>query len=170
MTTTTRRAALGALAAVPAALALPAVAATAPEGIMRFFRPGALERGLKTLAQGVPDPALDAELFRLIDVAREAGARYRVATNALEQIWQRREEVPRPTVLIATEDDTRLWKMKAGEPFSDDRLIRFKEAVKHRRGAQGKWSLIAADPIFAEMDEKVRAMIQTVGPARGEGG
>jgi hypothetical protein len=83
--TPSRRAALGALASVPA-LALPAVAVAA-------------------------EPAqthLDEPLFALIAAARDLDARGKEAFDAALEATRRTEKVPAPEALIVTEDDTRL--------------------------------------------------------------
>jgi hypothetical protein len=159
MTTTTRRAAIGVLAAVP--LALPAVAAAAPEGMRRFFQPRALELGLKTLAQGAPTQ--DAELFRLIAAAREIRARYDAAFAAAEAAWNRTENGPPPQALIVTEDDARLWNVKAGEPFKEDHLNLMRQRQAHRRTAKylKPFSTIIADaPYIATLSDEDRVLVE----------
>jgi hypothetical protein len=142
---TTRRAALGAIiaaGAVGATLALPAVAATSD-------------------APRHPD----AELFALIDEARAAGARVEAAISALEEAQDRTEEVPWPQALIVTEDDTRLWKLKAGDRFDLVHLGVMRERQAHRVNLRGSISrlspgaLAALTPCVATMDDKDRAAI-----------
>jgi hypothetical protein len=79
-----RRAALGAIASVPV-LALPVGAMAAPaDDASRYFRPGVLDRGLKIFAREAEGRQLDAELFALIDAARDAHTRLETSSEALE--------------------------------------------------------------------------------------
>jgi hypothetical protein len=89
----------------------------------------------------------DAELFDLIAAAREAKARYDASTAAAEEAWDRTENVPAPQSLIVTEDDTQLWKLKAGEPFKEDHLKLMRERQAHRQNAKflEPFSVIGAD-------------------------
>jgi hypothetical protein len=52
---------------------------------------------------------LDAELFALIDEARDLGVRSGLAYEDVLEAQRRTEDVPPPQALIATEDDARLW-------------------------------------------------------------
>ena len=89
--------------------------------------------GTATAAEPVTGPAgLDAGLFALIDEAREAGARVEAAIRAVEEAEERTEKVLWPQALIVTEDDTRLWKLKAGDPFDVAHLIQMREGQAHR--------------------------------------
>jgi hypothetical protein len=107
---TTRRAALGAIIAA-GAIGVALIAA-----------------GAATAAEPVSAPGgLDAALFALIDEAREAVARVEAASGAMEEAQARTEEVPWPQALIVTEDDTRLWKLKAGDRFDLAHLSRMRK-------------------------------------------
>jgi hypothetical protein len=143
---TNRRAVLGAVLAVGAIGVAPiaARAATAAEPVS----------GLAVL---------DAELFALIDEAREAGARVEAAIGALEEAEKRTEEVPWPQALIVTEDDTRLWKLKAGDRFDLAHLSRMRERQAHRQNSKYLRSFVelAADaPYVASLDDKDRAIVE----------
>jgi hypothetical protein len=138
MTATTRRAALGALASVPA-LALPAVAIAAP---------------------ATNGEHLDAELFELIAAAREVSVRLDAAYKAAEEAYERTEEVPRHA-LIVTEADTRIWKLNVGEPFTLDHLESMRKRQKHRRSRGWTFSSELADPSYvATLDDKDRAVVE----------
>jgi hypothetical protein len=132
----TRRAALGALAVVPA-LAIPAVPAIASP------------------ATAGPD----AELFELIEAARKATAHHDAAIAALEEAENRAEEEapPWPPTLIATEEDTRLWRWnpKPGDAFTPAQLKQMSQKTG-RQGRGTKWSAILANGPWSEKD---RAMI-----------
>jgi hypothetical protein len=139
--TTTRRAALGAVLAVGAIGVAPIVT------------------GAATAASG----PLDVGLFTLIDEAREAGARVEAAIGALEEAEKRTEEVPWPQALIVTEDDTRLWKLKAGDRFDLAHLSRMRERQAHRQNSKYLRSFVelAADaPYVASLDDKDRAIVE----------
>jgi hypothetical protein len=146
MTASTRRAALGALARV-SALALPAIAIAAP---------------------ATSGEHLDAELFALIAAAREVSARIDAAENAAEQAYERTEKVPWPQALVVTEDDTRLWKLKAGDPFELGHLDLMRRRQAHRQSAKHvrSFSVAAADaPYMAALDDKDRALIEMMAAA-----
>jgi hypothetical protein len=123
MSRTTRRAVLGALAAAPA-LALPAAAMA-----------------------GSAD-SQDAELFRLIDAARAATARYDAASEALEQAYDRTEEVPPPQALIATEYDAQLFDglLEVGKP-----ALSYVDFAKRKRELRLK----AVDAVVARVSSLV---------------
>ena len=104
--TTSRRAILGAVLAACAIGAIPIAAEAASAG-------------------GPAGP--DAELFALIAEAREANARYEAASDAAEEAWERTEKVPAP---IVTEEDARMWKLKAGDPFDVAHL----DLMRRRQG------------------------------------
>jgi hypothetical protein len=89
-----RRAALGALASVPA-LAPPLGAMAAP-------------------AEAKAAATSDAALLALIDAARDLGARWQSACDAAEAASCRTEDVPWPQALIATEEDARVWPFAVG--------------------------------------------------------
>jgi hypothetical protein len=134
----TRRAALGALASVPA-LALPAVAIAAPATNVEH---------------------LDAELFELIAAAREVSARLDAAEKAAEEAYERTEEVPRHAMIV-TEADTRIWKLNAGEHFTLDHLESMKQRQKHRRARSWTFSSELADASYvATLDDKDRAVVE----------
>jgi hypothetical protein len=145
---TTRRAALGTILAVGAIGVVPIAAGAAT-------------------AENVSAPAgLDASLFALIDEAREAGARVEAAIGALEEAQGRTEEVPWPQALIVTEDDTRLWKLKAGDPFDHAHLSRMREGQLHRQKSKDSMSSLSP-AVFAAlasglgpMDDKDWAAIE----------
>jgi hypothetical protein len=146
---TTRRAALGAIIAAGAIGVAPIAA------------------GAAIAAEPVSGPAgLDARLFALIDEAREAGARLETANGALEEAQERTEEVPWPQALIVTEDDTRLWKLKAGDPFDHVHLYRMREGQAHRQ--KSKDSMSSLSPATLDMlasglgpiDDRDRAAIE----------
>jgi hypothetical protein len=118
-------------------------------------------------AENVSGPAgLDASLFALIDEAREAGARVEAAIGALEEAQERTEEVPWPQALIVTEDDTRLWKLKAGDRFDHAHLYRMMERQAQRqrskdlmsRVSTSTWAALA--PGLGPMDDKAWAAIE----------
>ena len=145
---TTRRAALGVIAAGAIGVA-PIVA------------------GVATAAEPVSTPAgLDAGLFALIDEAREAGARVEAAYGALDEAQERTEEVPWPQALIVTEDDTRLWKLKAGDPFDHVHLYRMREGQAQRQRSKDLMSRVSTDtwaalaPGLGPMDDKTMAAIE----------
>jgi hypothetical protein len=146
---TTRRAALGKILAIGAIGVAPIVT------------------GVATAAENVSGPAgLDASLFALIDEAREAGARVEAAIGALEEAQERTEEVPWPQALIVTEDDTRLWKLKAGDRFDHAHLYRMMERQAQRqrskdlmsRVSTSTWAALA--PGLGPMDDKAWAAIE----------
>jgi hypothetical protein len=145
---TTRRVALGAIIAAGAIGVVPIAAGAAT-------------------AENVSGPAgLDASLFALIDEARAAGARVEAAIGALEEAQERTEEVPWPQALIVTEDDTRLWKLKAGDRFDHAHLGQMREGQPHRqklkesisRLSPATWAAIA--PGLGPIDDKDRAAIE----------
>jgi hypothetical protein len=143
---TTRRAALGAIIAVGAIGVVPIAA------------------GAATAAENVSAPAgLDAVLFALIDEARAAGTRVEAAIGALEEAQERAEEVPWPQALIMTEDDTRLWKLKAGDPFDVAHLNLMRERQAHRQNSKHLRSFVAMAvdaPYVASLDDKDRALVE----------
>jgi hypothetical protein len=148
---TTRRAALGTIIAVGAIGVAPIVA------------------GVATAAEPVSDPAgLDADLCALIDEARASEARAEAAIGALEEAQERTEEVPWPQALIVTEDDTRLWKLKAGDRFDHAHLIRMRERQPHRQRSKDLMSRVSTDTWAAlasglgPMDDKDRAAIEKI--------
>jgi hypothetical protein len=126
--------------------------------------------GAATAAEPVSGLAgLDAELLRFIDEAREAGARVEAAIGALDKAQDRTEEVPWPQALIVTEDDTRLWKLKAGDRFDLAHLSLMRERQTHRhkwRSSENSKYLrsfvgLAADaPYVASLDDKDRAIVE----------
>ena len=149
--TTNRRAVLAAVLAASAAgataLALPAVSAMA---------------GPATAA------GPDAELFLLIAAAREVNTRLDAAEGAAEEAYQRTEKVPWPQALVVTEDDTRLWKLKAGDRFELSHLDLMRKRQSHRQNAKyvKPFSVIAADaPYIASLDEKDRVLIEQMAAA-----
>ena len=106
---------------------------------------------------------LDAALFALIAEAREAGARVEAAAGALMEAEDRTEEVPWPQALIVTEDDTRIWKLKAGDPFDIGHLSRMREAQARRQNSKYRdpWTVVAADaPWMATLNDKDRAAVK----------
>ena len=128
---TNRRAVLGAVLAVGAIGVAPIAA------------------GAATAAEPVSGPAgLDAELFALIDEAREAGARLDAATGALEEAQERTEEVPWPQALIVTEDDRRIWKLKAGDRFDLAHLSRMRENQLDRQRSKDLMSRISTATLY----------------------
>lgn len=142
MTATTRRAALGALASVPA-LAVPSVS---------------------VMAAPVTATGPNSELFQLIAVARQVGARLCAAEAAAEEAWQRTEKVPPPEVLIVTEADTRNYgKLKAGEPFGLEDLELIRCTQKHRQSSKlPSLRSILADAPYLALSEKDRAVIDNL--------
>jgi hypothetical protein len=150
MTTSTdkpsRRAALAALTAVPA-LALPAVA------------PATSITTESLLAQGP-----DADLYALIASAREANARFDEAGEALEAATQRTEKIPPSQALIVTEADTRIWKLKAGEPFHQAHLELMRQRLEQRQNSKLRplSSILSDAPYLATLDEKGRAVVDTL--------
>jgi hypothetical protein len=159
MTSTTRRAALGVLASVPA-LAIPAGAALPADSASR-----------------------DAALFALIGATREAKARRLAATEAMHEAERRVPHVPAPDALIATEGDARLWSaVKVGEPIPAEvigehrtfRALHPRAADSRRRLARGLQENPPADELGmvivasirddaareARMDELLRADIE----------
>jgi hypothetical protein len=146
---TTRRAALGAIIAAGAIGVAPIAA------------------GAAIAAEPVNGVAgLDAGLLALIDEARAAGARVEAAIAALEEAQERTEEVPWPQTLIVTEDDTRLWKLKAGDRFDLAHLSLMKERqangqkLKDSIARLSPAALDALAPCVANMDDKDRAAIE----------
>jgi hypothetical protein len=124
-----------------------------------------VEVGAATAAEPVSGPAgLDAGLFALIDEAREAGARVEAAIGALGQAQERTENVPWPQALIVTEDDTRLWKLKAGDPFDVAHLNLMRERQAHRQNSKYLRSFIAiatGDASYvASLDDKDRSILE----------
>jgi hypothetical protein len=147
--TPTRRGALGAIIAAGAIGVAPIVA------------------GVATAAEPVSDPAgLDAGLFALIDEARASGARVEAANGALDEAQERTEEVPWPQALIVTEDDTRLWKLTAGDPFDHVHLYRMRERQAQRQRSKDLMSRVSTDtwaalaPGLGPMDDKAWAAIE----------
>jgi hypothetical protein len=112
------------------------------------------------------EPYEDAGLFALIDEAREAGARVEAANGALDEAQERTEEVPWPQALIVTEDDTRLWKLKAGDPFDHVHLYRMREGQAQRQRSKDLMSRVSTDtwaalaPGLGPMDDKAKAAIE----------
>ena len=51
--------------------------------------------------------------------------------------------MPWPQALIVTEDDTRIWKLKAGDPFDIGHLSRMREAQARRQNSKYRdpWTL-----------------------------
>jgi hypothetical protein len=152
---TTRRAALGTIIAAGAIGVVPIAA------------------GAATAAENVSAPAgLDAGLFALIDEAREAGARVEAAIDALEEAQERTEEVPWPQALIVTEDDTRLWKLKAGDPFDHGHLYRMRIRQAPRQKFKDSMSSLSPAALAAlasglgPMDDKDRAAIEKMRQTR----
>jgi hypothetical protein len=148
---TTRRAALGAIFAVGAIGVAPIAAGAATANAL------------------VSDPAgLDAGLFALIDEAREAGVRVEAARSTLEEAEERTEEVPWPQALIVTEDDTRLWKLKAGDRFDHAHLSRMREGQPHRQKLKNSMSRLSPAACAAlasglgPMDDKGRAAVAKI--------
>ena len=141
MTATTRRAALTALASVPA-LALP--------GTAMAIAPG--------------PSALDAELFHLIAAAREAEARHEAACDATEAARDRMGEVPMPQALIVTEEDTGLWaEVRPGNYFTHGQLSQIKQSWARVQETQLSrlWSDTIADSLhMASLSDKDRALIE----------
>ena len=145
---TTRRAALGALASIPA---------LAP--------PTAAQAEAKAAATS------DAALFALITAARDLDARGREAYDTALEAMRRTEKVPPPEALIVTEEDTRLWKLnkKVGDLFDESHLNAMGDRQTHRHRSEylRSFSSILADaPYVATLDEKDRATIQLL--AAGE--
>jgi hypothetical protein len=141
MTATTRRAALTALASVPA-LALP--------GTAMAIAPG--------------PSALDAELFQLIAAAREAEARFDASNDATEAARDRMGEVPVPQALIVTEGDTGHWaEVRPGDYFTRAQLSQIKHSweQKQKRQLSRLWSDAIADSLhMASLSDKDRALIE----------
>jgi len=105
----------------------------------------------------------DAELFRLIDGAREADARLKAAEAACDEAGKRTENVPAPQALIVTEEDTRLWKLNVGDLFDGSHIDLMGKRQTHRRSSEHplNFSSILADaPYIATLDEKDRATLQ----------
>ena len=150
MSATTRRAVLGGVLAVGASGVAPIAA------------------GAATAAEPVSALAgLDAGLFALIDEAREAGARVEAAMGALEEAQERTEEVPWPQELIVTEDDTRLWKLKAGDPFDHVHLYRMREGQAQRQRSKDLMSRVSTatlDMLASGLgiDDKDRAAVEKI--------
>jgi hypothetical protein len=120
-----------------------------------------------TAAESVSGPdGPDAGLFALIDEARAAGARVEAAIGTLEEAQERTEEVPWPQAIIVTEDDTRLWKLKAGDRFDLVHLGVMRERQAHRQRSKDLMSRVSADtwaalaPYVATMDDNDRAAIE----------
>jgi hypothetical protein len=146
---TTRRAALGAIIAAGAIGVAPIAA------------------GAATAAEPVSAPGgLDAALFALIDEAREAVARVEAASGAMEEAQARTEEVPWPQALIVTEDDTRLWKLKAGDRFDVAHLSRMRENQLDRQRSKDLMSRISTATLDmlasgrGPIDDKDRAAVE----------
>ena len=121
--------------------------------------------GAATAAELVSDPAgLDAGLFAIIDQAREARARVEAAVGALEEAQDRTEELPWPQALIVTEDDTRLWKLKAGDRFDLAHLSRMRENQPRRQKLKDLISRLDTATLAmlapGPMDDKDRAAIE----------
>jgi hypothetical protein len=85
--------------------------------------------------------------------------------------WRRQdrtEEVPWSQALIVTEDDTRLWKLKAGDPFDHAHLDRMREwqaygqKLKDSMSRLSPAALAVFDPLVATMDDKDRAAIEKI--------
>jgi len=77
----------------------------------------------------------DVKLFALIAAARDLDERWKAATDAAsEAMW--RTEVPWPEALIVTEDDTRLWKLNAGDPFAESHLDLLRRRQAHRHSSK----------------------------------
>jgi hypothetical protein len=111
-------------------------------------------------AEPASDPAgLGAELFALIDEAREAQARVEAAEAALAIAEERTEKVPPPQALIVTEDDARFWKLNVGDPFtgSDIDVMRQRRAHRQKSEYLSRLSAIGADATLSEED---RALFQ----------
>lgn len=137
--TTSRGAILGAVLAACAIGAIPIAAEAASAG-------------------GPAGP--DAELFALIAEAREANARYEAASDAAEEAWKRTEKVPAP---IVTEEDARMWKLKAGDPFDVAHLDLMRRRQAHRQKLKylKPFVAIAADaPYVATLSEEDRAVVE----------
>ena len=126
--------------------------------------------GATTPAEPVSGPAgLDAELVALIDEAREAGARLEAAIVALDEAEERTEKAtPWPQALIVTEDDTRLWKLEAGDRFNLAHLSQMRDRQAHRQKFK---TLMSSLPlaVLAElgsglgpMDDKARAAVEKI--------
>jgi hypothetical protein len=146
---TNRRAILGAVLAVGAIGVAPIAA------------------GAATAAEPVSGLAgLDAELFALIDEAREAVARVEAAIGTLEEAEERTEEVPWPQALIVTEDDTRLWKLKAGDRFDLAHLSRMRENQLDRQRSKDLMSRVSTATLdmlasgLGPIDDKDRAAVE----------
>jgi hypothetical protein len=139
MTATTRRAALTALASVPA-LALP--------GTAMAIAPG--------------PSALDAELFQLIAAAREAEARFDASNDATEAARDRMGEVPVPQALIVTEGDTGHWaEVRPGDYFTRAQLSQIKHSWEQKQKRQPRlWSDAADSLHMASLSDKDRALIE----------
>ena len=149
MSAATRRAILGGVLAVGAIGVAPIAA------------------GAATAAEPVSAPAgLDAGLFALIDEASAAGARVEAAIAALKEAQERTEEVPWPQTLIVTEDDTRLWKLKAGDRFDHVHLIRMRENQPHRQKLKDSMSRLSTATLAmlapGPIDDKDRAAIEKI--------
>lgn len=136
-----RGAIMAALASVPV-LALPAV----------------------TMAAGVTHSHPDADLFALIEAARDLHARWDAACEVGDEAEDRTEYVPWPQALIVTDDDTRLWKLKAGDPFDLTHLDLMRRRQAHRQNLKSPMSsfvAIAANaPYVATLPEKDRALVE----------
>jgi hypothetical protein len=105
-------------------------------------------------------------LFALIDEARAAGARVEAAIGSLEEAQERTEEAPWPQALIVTEEDTHLWKLKAGDRFDLAHLDRMRRNQPHRQNLKDSISRLPPDAIAAlasglgPFDDKDRAAIE----------
>jgi hypothetical protein len=145
-----RRAALGAIASL-SALAAPGQAIAAASGLA----------SPSTASPSHPD----AELFALIDAARDADTRRVAASEACDEAEKRTEDVPPPDALIVTEDDTRLWKLNAGDPFDETHLDLMSQRQAHRRNAKSLrlFSDTLADaPYFATLNDKDRTLVEVM--------
>jgi len=62
--------------------------------------------------------------------------------------------------MIVTENDTRLWKLNAGDPFDQSHLLLMKERQVHRRSSpRPSFSSILADA-SGNLDEKDRIIVE----------
>ena len=145
--TPSRRAALGALASIPA-LAIPAAAMAA-----------------STPAITGAATALDAELFGLIAAAREAAARFEAATRAMEEAANRTEEAPEPQALIVTEEDVKLFWHRTVEVGSS---FRFSDINLMREQQPERFSVLARASITKPQNERVEGLISYVRSARSK--
>jgi hypothetical protein len=151
MAAPTRRAALTALAAVPA-LALPGT----------------------TMAIAPSPSGLDAELFHLIAAAREGEARHEAANDATEAARDRMGEVPMPEALIVTEKDVGLWRweVRPGDYYNRFQLSQIRDgwAQRQERKFPRLWSETIADsPYMASLSDDDRAVINKMAAAEARG-